>query len=280
MVPKSETDREYGFLLSRAEKCALDAQDRYSVITMPFTDERTSGLLKADLGKMGADNFFFYGGYDDAERKMPVFFCSEIFSGDPEEILSEIPLRWIMISGDGYGTFSHRDCLGALLAAGIKRETLGDIVFPGASHEAPGTVQVKGGREICTAYVAVYDENGISGFIRDSVTRIGKCSVTVSVCAEDFRMELKRAYDTVCLPVSSLRIDCVAAEAAGMSRSDAKEAVERGFVLLNHESVTAPDKQIAPGDVFSVRGCGKFRFAGEDGVTRSGRKRIRLLKYK
>ena len=66
-----------------------------------------------------------FGGYADAERKMLVFLPeyleeSALFDDDSPCVC----LRADFYQGD---TLSHRDFLGALMGAGIGRETVGDI---------------------------------------------------------------------------------------------------------------------------------------------------------
>ena len=67
----------------------------------------------------------FFGGYGDAERKMLVYLPEYL---DNESLYEEdspmVCLRATFFEED---TLSHRDFLGALMGAGIARETVGDI---------------------------------------------------------------------------------------------------------------------------------------------------------
>ncbi len=67
----------------------------------------------------------FFGGYDEAERKMAIFLPDYL---DPDYLWEEgspiVCLRAVFFSGDAPG---HRDFLGALIGSGIARQTIGDI---------------------------------------------------------------------------------------------------------------------------------------------------------
>ena len=66
-----------------------------------------------------------FGGYGDAERKMLVFLPDYL---EEDSLYDEdspiVCLRATFFEGD---SLSHRDFLGALMGAGIGRETVGDI---------------------------------------------------------------------------------------------------------------------------------------------------------
>ena len=71
------------------------------------------------------EGLYAFGGYEDAERKMLVYLPEYLEeSALFEEDSPCVCLRALFYQGDSP---SHRDFLGALMGAGIGRETVGDI---------------------------------------------------------------------------------------------------------------------------------------------------------
>ena len=84
-----------------------------------------------------ADRVALIGGYTDAERRMPVIIPEYAlsFADDAEKIAQgffaeEISdsICAVIVKGSGYRSLSHRDYLGSILALGVERDRIGDIV--------------------------------------------------------------------------------------------------------------------------------------------------------
>ena len=82
----------------------------------------------------------FFGGYEDAERKMlfylPDYMDTESFYAEDAPLVC---LRAVFYEGDSP---SHRDFLGGLMACGIARETVGDICVGNGSCDFFVTAQI------------------------------------------------------------------------------------------------------------------------------------------
>ena len=116
----------------------LRFSDRGELVCGNFLTPSEAAYALAVAGELRAlDRIFLFGGYDDAERKMlfiiPSFLsdmdgepCEKARMYFPEEF--ERALKAIKIQGSGYRELSHRDYLGSILALGIERSSLGDIV--------------------------------------------------------------------------------------------------------------------------------------------------------
>jgi RNA-binding protein YlmH len=63
------------------------------------------------------------------------------------------------------------------------------------------------------------------------------------------------------------------------SRGKAAEAVETGRGQVNWTVCQKPDKQVAEGDVISVRGAGKCRLTTVGNMTKKGRIFITVERY-
>jgi RNA-binding protein YlmH len=80
-------------------------------------------------------------------------------------------------------------------------------------------------------------------------------------------------------PVSSLRLDGILASLLKCSRSDALSFFEDKKVTLNGRVTGRNSISLKEGDIFSVRGYGKFIFAGTGGSTRKGKIYVHVKRY-
>ena len=82
------------------------------------------------------------------------------------------------------------------------------------------------------------------------------------------------------LSVASLRLDNIVKSAVGVSRTVAVEKyISPQFVQLNGTVCTNSAEQLSAGDIFSVRGKGKFSLHSIDGTGRKGNIHITVKKY-
>ena len=212
--------------------------------------------------------FRIYGGYEHAERAR-VYFLPDFMDDDGECDAGELVCRYgyedptvaVRVRGSGFRRLTHRDYMGTVLSLGIERDSIGDIVVC-SDHEA-----------------YVFCDRAISGYIVSSLTKIARDAAKAEIAlvpeGRFGERQLEQKRDTV----ASLRLDAIVACAANMSRESAKSAVTTGLCELNYEQVTSPDAEVSVGDIFSIRGKGKFRLGSVDGENARGRLRIMLQKY-
>ncbi len=216
---------------------------------MGFLSVEESVLANKLLSKRNI-RFKLFGGYDDAERL--VLCCLPDWLEDTDFPI--VPITFEFRKSDKLG---HRDFLGSLMALGIKRETVGDIL-------------IGDGR----AVVFVLSE--ISDYILSEVRKIGKIGVLVKSGYDDplpQKSELKEFSETV----ASLRLDCVVSALAAVSRSIANEKINLGLVAVNSVTVVKPTKFVSDGDIVTVRGSGKYIIESTADLTK---KKRTILKYK
>ena len=87
-----------------------------------------------------------------------------------------------------------------------------------------------------------------------------------------------RRYVTLSDTVASLRLDGIVAAACNLPREKAKQLVSSDMVEVDFRPANAPDTELVPGQILSVRGHGRFIFDATDGASKKGRIRIRLRK--
>ena len=236
-------------ICDKADKAITTGAAMYSRFLSPAQAHLISERFKNDV------NICFFGGYDDAERCVA---C--ITSYDTYETEFFYPVEVLRIAAKNKAVFSHRDYLGSLMALGIKRELVGDIVIS----------------DTC-AYLFCHSE--ISEFLTYNLTSIGRNSVSVEqVTPENISLPEKR-YKEKSVTVSSMRLDCVLSAATGKSRAVSAEMVTRGLVQINYEIAKSGSVQVDNDDVISVRGFGKMLLSTDHTLTKKGRYHINIKQY-
>ncbi len=214
-----------------------------------FLDERQHVLCEAVLEKEGYENYTFLGGYDAAVRTAIVF----------HGIREQTPFTPVVFNYRRSDKLSHRDFLGSLMALDIKREMIGDIL-------------VSEGRSV------VFIMNSVLQTVSD-ITKIGRCGVRLSL---DFTQNVVpvQEFDTICATVQSLRLDSVLSNALKTSREKVQKLIRAKGVVLNHIEVFESSAEVCEGDVFSVRGYGKYILSKVGGVSKKDRTFITISKFK
>ncbi|MBQ7800723.1 MAG: RNA-binding protein [Oscillospiraceae bacterium] len=199
-----------------------------------------------------------FGGYGDAERKM-LCYLPDYLEADSlyEEDGPLVCLRASYFEGDD---LSHRDFLGALMGAGIGRETVGDICVGKGSCDF-----------FVTAEIAPYVlQNFISaGRTKLRLSRIPLCQAQIP------EPEVKEIKDTL----ASLRLDSVISSGFRIGRSLAAQYVTAGKAAVDGLPCEKPDKPVTEGAKISVRGLGKIKLQSVNGQTKKGRVSVTIHRY-
>ena len=154
---------------------------------------------------------------------------------------------------------THRDFLGALMNLGIKREKLGDIII----HENEGYL-------FCLEQIADY--------IVDNLTRVKHTSVAdeIEENSEKISHLYKDDYKSQIILVESKRLDAIIAKTYKISRTASLNLFVAGKVYVNGKQCTSNSQLIKNGDIVSVRGKGRIKYMGNEGVSKKGRTRLEI----
>ncbi len=215
-----------------------------------FLDMRQYTMLKAGLRE---GEYRFFGGYAEAQRGI---LCIHPMDAEPED--SEYPITCLTYTFPEQFTLTHRDVLGSLMAQQVQRDTVGDILV------SPGKIQ---------CFVT-----GAAVSVGLSLSKIGRVGVKVTDALPytgDFQQETQEISNTVSTP----RLDAMLRTALNKGRGQCLEMIHAGLVTLNYQECTEPAKLLAAGDVFSVRGYGKFSVKEIGEQTRKGRLHVTIVKY-
>ena len=249
-------NQEENLVMRRAGDLFRSARQRGQARFSDFLSDREQVLAQAALEKLGCAFYSFDGGYPDAQRRVLVV--------DTEG--EEGPLSFLKIVSSNLSTqkLTHQDYLGALLGLSVERECIGDILV------LPGTPQ--------TAYVAVLER--MAGFLERELSEVGRNTVRVSVCSrEEVEWDELPQPEEKTATVSSLRQDSVLAAMLNTSRGVASDLIRTGRVEIGHIPQTNGHAPVYEGDIFSVRGKGKYQLTAVGGKSRKDRLFIEFFKY-
>ena len=255
----ARTDEER-FLMRHIEDLARTAQSRGIARYSGFLSDREQELARAALGRAGLEEGFrFDGGWPEAERRI---LCLE-----PEYSYPENPIRCVQLqcrAQAGAVLPAHKDYLGSLMGLELRREALGDIVLPA---DTPGT-----------AYVFALETAG--ELICRELLQVGRTEVTTTLLSLDEVPEFPQAeHKTQTATVSSLRLDAVLAAMLHCSRGQACEWIAAGRVEINHLPAESAHAPVYEGDVFTVRGKGRFGLTALPGKSKKDRSIIEFFQY-
>ena len=248
---KSSEDR---LLMSKIFDIANECEKKHRPAFSQFLNGYEITIAKYVINNLDT-SFALYGGYDEAERMILAVFPDYIES---DKIV--YPINIIKITGREIHKLSHRDYLGSILALGIKREKIGDIIVFD---------------DIC--YVLCM--NDISDFIVSQIRKIGNVGVKLELCEINENIipqKRHKDFDTI---VSSLRIDSVISAMCHISRSKSADLIKNGSLAVNWQTVFNVSDNCNENDLFSVKGYGRFKIISLNGVTRSDRIKITIRQY-
>lgn len=221
-----------------------------------FLSPRELEMAKYLFGE--TEGLYSFGGYPEAERKMLVYLPEYL----EESALMDDDSPCVCLHADFYqgDTPTHRDFLGALMGAGIGRETVGDICV---------------GKGVCDFFVTA----DIAPYILQNFTSAGRVKLHLSrISLEDARIpepEIREIRDTL----ASLRLDSVISSGFRMGRSLAAAHIQAGKASVDGLPCEKPDKLIVEGQKISLRGFGKLKLASVGGKTKKDRISVVIHRY-
>ena len=201
---------------------------------------------------------YAFGGYEDAERKMLVYLPDYL---EEDSLYEEgAPLVCLRATYFEKDELSHRDFLGALMGAGIARETVGDICVSKGSCDF-----------FVTAEIAPYIQQN---FLSAGRTKLHLDQIPLRE-AQIPEPEVKEIKDTL----ASLRLDSVISSGFRIGRSLASQYVSAGKAAIDGLPCEKPDKAVSEGMKISVRGLGKIKLVSVNGRTKKDRISVTIHRY-
>lgn len=239
----AESQEERLLLIHVCEKLER-AAERNQPAASCFLTPRQQALLRQLLPGCA-----FFGGVEAAERCV-AFVLPEYLTR--ESYFEDGPLACLRASFYEENKVSHRDVLGALMGAGIRRDAVGDICMHGK-----------------TCDILVLSE--LVRYLLDNLSAAGRQHMRLEHIPLCEAVKLPQVFREQRATVASLRLDSVLAAGFHLSRGAALEAISAGRVALNSLPVCKPDRPVQMSDEISLRGMGKLRLLEAGGSTRKGR---------
>lgn len=257
---------------SNIEKIASNPEDR--LLLAKLWDKINTGISRSipantcflsprelEMAKFlfgSPEGLYAFGGYGEAERKMLVYLPDYL---DEDSLMGEDSpvacLRCTFYQGDSP---SHRDFLGALMGAGIARETLGDICVGNGSCDF-----------FVTAEIAPYILQNFTSAGRTKL-HLEQIPLENAVIPEP---EVREIRDTL----ASLRLDSVISAGFRIGRSLAAQYISAGKAAIDGLPCEKPDKTVSQGMKISVRGLGKIKLHQVNGRTKKDRISVVIHRY-
>ena len=192
----------------------------------------------------------FYGGYPDATRVMLGASADEY----------SFPIVALMFSYKPEFDLRHRDFLGSLMALGLRRDTIGDILC-------------EKGRAV------VFVRDDVADYVLTQVTQIGRVGVSITY-ADLTDLPVPEDIEELSFTLSSLRLDAFVAAVTNLSREKAARLIRSELVMIDHVVSTDVSKPLHEGATVTIRKYGKYVLSANSGLTRKGRLRVSVKHFR
>ena len=261
-VLKKYTKEEDRLLIAKVLDKMEFAKLKNKITNTDFLDLYQKNLIQKLLNSMKSENYLFFGGNDQSEREVVIFYPEKLEKQFVEKNYNNIMQTIeIILPNELQGNYTHRDYLGGLMKLGIKRDKIGDII-----------VFNQGANIIVLNEILDFVNSNIA-----SLKRFSKSLIQIKKIEELHRQEIKA--EEIEIIVSSLRLDNIVSELAKTSRTKAEEIINDGRVFVNFENIIKVSKMLKEADIITIRGKGRFKLLEVMGNTKKGRFIIKVEKY-
>ncbi len=243
--------------VDRAWEWVNRAAERHELRRTDFLDPRQAHILFALANRNPDATIRLDGGTANAERKRALV-APDYRVLDAEDM--GIAVLAIASEDKQVAELDHGDYLGALLGLGIKRDRIGDL------H-----VRADG------CHVLIAEE--IGDFLLGHLKQVHRADVTASVLPLSALQETNQELAEMSLSVASMRLDGIASDVFRLSRTKIVEPIRAGRCRVNWKTEEDPSTTLRAGDVVSMKGFGRFRVLEVEGLSKSGRTRVRIGKF-
>ena len=239
----------------RLRELALRARHSGEVCYTRFLEPSMEQTARAAAGEAEVE-LALWGGHPEAERRIAAFYTGEAPNAQDYPFAC-LELRW----NPKYASPGHRDLLGATLGLGLERDATGDVALGAAEG---------------SAYLFVHRD--VEDYVLANLASAGRASLKLRSATEPLKLRPPEGVH-MRVTVSSPRLDAVLAAGLRLSRGEAQRLIDGGLVKRNHMEALRGDLHLEEGDLLSVRGYGRMRVEGFEGLTLKGRQAVRLFRY-
>lgn len=227
----------------------------YHLTVSKFHTPFEMDILK-DIARQMDWEMVVYGGCEQAER------LALVMSRFPFDWESERDKHFTVLQlEDPDGDFSHRDLLGAIMHFGVDRGAVGDIIFRDGLWEVLMTSEV-------AEQIYYYQK------------KIANRKVHWKKKEHAILQEPKIEKEGMDVFIASLRLDAFLQQSLHLSRANAQDLIRKERVKVNYHRVTDVSYAVEEGDLFSVRGFGRYEMKEIVNRTKKDRYHVLVLKWR
>ncbi len=252
LIRRTGADGDEKLLLARVLDKQLECERKGIQTCTVFLSERERILAERLAALSGGASHVTDGGYEGAERRAMIFLPEWL-----DEYSYEPPFAFVRAAFPAEHALSHRDFLGALMALGIKRETVGDLLVTAGSCD-----------------MVILRE--ILPYVMQNLESAGRARLSLEEISADRLHVPEKKYKIIKDTVASPRLDSIVASGFSLSRGRASELIKSGRVSLDFTECAKPDAEVREGAVISARGFGRLECAAIGGLSRKGRVIVEL----
>ena len=239
-------------VLEAAEHCLRTWEPAWT----GFLDGAVREAAEARLGALSDLQIDRAGGHGGAERCRLLLQRSEA-ALSPDQVKADF--AGLEIAGNFlFDPAEPADFRAALLAAGARPETLGDLWIRGD----------RGAQAITTAELATR-LHGQPGLVRTVEVRFEARPLA------ELQLPPPRVARSLTTVEASTRLDAVASAGFGLSRSRMAALIRQGAVRIDWRVITSPSRELRGGERVRIEGRGELRIEAVE-TTKRDRFRIRM----
>lgn len=258
-------NEEDKLLLSKILDKIKYAKEKNKISNTDFLNMYEQKIVQEILNRIKEENYIFYGGFEQAERKMLITYpekLSQIFENSIPNIEDIIKVIRIDLPNEMHGKYIHKNYLSGLMKLGIKREKIGDIIVENTGADIIVETDV--------LKFLIQELHGLKRFSKSEIYEIPLNKIR----------EQNIEVEEIRIIVPSLRLDSVVSELAKVSRNKATEIILSERVFVNYTCETKISKEIKIGDIITVRGKGRFTIKELLGKSKKDKNVILVEKFK
>jgi RNA-binding protein YlmH len=243
--------------VDKAWEWISQASELHLVKRTDFLDPRQAVIVTALAQKTDNVRVRFDGGYEGAERKRA------LISPDYHVDMEDMGIEVLSISGGDskFLSLTHGDFMGSILGLGMKRDKIGDIHV----HESG-----------CHCLVAAE----ASSYLNLQLQQVHKVAVQTEIIPLEQFQPAKVNLEELHISVASLRLDGIVSDAFRLSRAKVLLPIKAGKCKVNWKVEEDPSKPLHEGDLISVQGLGRFKVLEVEGMSKKGRIRMKIGRFK
>ena len=240
------SDESEHILISRIDDTVRLCEKRGAPCFLGFLDLHEQALVRREQGRFAGYRWSLLGGYLEAERCLLAVYPDYFEVQDEDCPFCAIAFRYRSVR-----KLTHRDFLGTLLSAGVRRDRIGDILCG-------------------DGLTVIFVREEISEFILEQIDRIGGEGVTL-IPNYDGPLPIHREYEAIQETIASARLDVAIKALTRLSREKAADLIRLGLVSIDHLPETSVSASVSAPCTLSVRGYGRFLIDQIGPETKKGR---------